>query len=115
MVKLISQNDLHSENIPDEIFESVFETIKILDSNYGTDRTEADLGGYILIVENSEDAIKTSDILRESINTAIPEISQKISNNFFRAVYILNPDFSVIVFYNVENAPDIVKNGANEI
>ena len=57
MKKVYKENQiLEVNNIPSEVIESIKVTIDILNENYGEDRdVEADLGGYIVIVENIVD------------------------------------------------------------
>ena len=57
MKKVYKENQILEVNtIPSEVIESIKVTIDILNENYGEDRdVEADLGGYIVIVENIVD------------------------------------------------------------
>ena len=57
MKKIYKENQLlEVNNIPSEVIESIKVTIDILNENYGANRDiEADLGGYIVIVENIVD------------------------------------------------------------
>ena len=61
MKKVYKENQiLEVNNIPSEVIESIKVTIDILNENYGEDRdVEADLGGYIVIVENIVDVFYT--------------------------------------------------------
>jgi len=43
------------KDLPVEVIAKALEIATILDDNYGENRTEKDLGSYILIVEDNED------------------------------------------------------------
>ena len=84
-------------------------TLSILDEYYGSDRTDSQLGGYVLIVENEEDLNDLTSIFYEPIECVIPEFTDKISDNYLKSLYILNPDFSVTILFPIELSPEIVK------
>lgn len=109
MKKFISLKDFQSSGLPPDVAESVRESLQILDTYYGRERTENMLGGYALIVENFDDLEALSDIFNESMHNVIPEITDIISNDYLKATYIINPDFSIIVVFATETAPKVVK------
>lgn len=109
MKKFISLKDFHSSGLPLNVAESVRESLQILDTYYGNERTEKMLGGYALIVENFDDFEALSDIFNESVQKVIPEITEIISKDYLKATYIINPDFSIIVVFPAEIAPQILK------
>ena len=100
MKKVYKENQiLQVNNIPSEVIESIKVTIDILNENYGEDRdVEADLGGYIVIVENIVDIkIMKQDKLQGLIPeyTDIIECSEGV--NWTSSLFLLSSDFSIVV------------------
>ena len=100
MKKVYKENQiLEVNNIPSEVIESIKVTIDILNENYGEDRdVEADLGGYIVIVENIVDIkIMKQDKLQGLIPeyTDIIECSEGV--NWTSSLFLLSSDFSIMV------------------
>ena len=100
MKKVYKENQiLEVNNIPSEVIESIKVTIDILNENYGEDRdVEADLGGYIVIVENIVDIkIMKQDKLQGLIPeyTDIIECSEVV--NWTSSLFLLSSDFAIVV------------------
>ena len=100
MRKVYKENQiLEVNNIPSEVIESIKVTIDILNENYGEDRdVEADLGGYIVIVENIVDIkIMKQDKLQGLIPeyTDIIECSEGV--NWTSSLFLLSSDFAIVV------------------
>ena len=100
MKKVYKENQiLEVNNIPSEVIESIKITIDILNENYGEDRdVEADLGGYIVIVENIVDIkIMKQDKLQGLIPeyTDIIECSEGV--NWTSSLFLLSSDFAIVV------------------
>lgn len=100
MKKVYKENQiLEVNNIPSEVIESIKVTIDILNENYGEDRdVEADLGGYIVIVENIVDIkIMKQDKLQGLIPeyTNIIECSEGV--NWTSSLFLLSSDFAIVV------------------
>ena len=100
MKKVYKENQiLEVNNIPSEVIESIKVTIDILNENYGEDRdVEADLGGYIVIVENIVDIkIMKQDKLQGLIPeyTDIIECSEGV--NWTYSLFLLSSDFAIVV------------------
>ena len=100
MKKVYKENQiLEVNNIPSEVIESIKVTIDILNENYGEDRdVEADVGGYIVIVENIVDIkIMKQDKLQGLIPeyTDIIECSEGV--NWTSSLFLLSSDFAIVV------------------
>ena len=100
MKKVYKENQiLEVNNIPSEVIKSIKVTIDILNENYGEDRdVEADLGGYIVIVENIVDIkIMKQDKLQGLIPeyTDIIECSEGV--NWTSSLFLLSSDFAIVV------------------
>ncbi|WP_304576388.1 hypothetical protein [uncultured Clostridium sp.] len=86
-------------NIPSEVIESMKVTIDILNENYGAHRDiEADLGGYIVIVENIVDI----EILKQDkLQGLIPEYTDIIECsegvNWISSLFLLSSDYAIVV------------------
>lgn len=100
MKKVYKENQLlEVNNIPSEVIESIKITIDILNENYGENRDiEADLGGYVVIVENIVDI----EILKQGKlqglvleYTDIIECSEGV--NWTSSLFLLSSDFSIVV------------------
>lgn len=87
------------KHYPVEVIKSISETIEILDDNYGADRNiDNDLGGYVLIVENTVDIEmleqdKLQGLLAEY--TDIIECSEGV--NWTSSLFLLSGDFAIVV------------------
>lgn len=100
MKKVYKENQiLEVNNIPSEVIESIKVTIDILNENYGEDRdVEADLGGYIVIVENIVDIkIMKQDKLQGLVPeyTDIVECSEGV--DWTSSLFLLSSDYAIVV------------------
>ena len=90
---------LEVNNIPSEVIESIKVTIDVLNESYGAYRDiEADLGGYLVIVENIVDIeILKKDKLQGLIAeyTDIIECSEGV--NWTSSLFLLSSDFAIVV------------------
>ena len=86
-------------NIPSEVIESIKATIDILNENYGENRDiEAELGGYVVIVENIVDMeILKQDKLQGLVPeyTDIVECSEGV--DWTSSLFLLSNDFAIVV------------------
>ncbi|MBX9138661.1 MULTISPECIES: hypothetical protein [unclassified Clostridium] len=100
MKKVYKENQLLDvNNIPSEVIESIKVTIDILSENYGANRdVESDLGGYVVIVENTIDI----EILKqEKLQSLIPEYTDIIEcsegANWTSSLFLLSNDYAIVV------------------
>lgn len=100
MKKIYSKEQLEElRDYPIEVINSIFETIEILDDNYGANRNiDNDLGGYVLIAEN----IVVIEILKQGkLLGLIPEYTDVIECsegvNWTSSLFLLSSDFSIVV------------------
>ena len=100
MIKVYKENQLlEVNNIPSKVIESIKATIDILNKNYGVDRDiEADLGGYIVIVENIEDI---QMLKQDKFKNLMPEYTDVIECsegvNWTSSLFLLSSDFAIVV------------------
>ncbi|MDB1949631.1 hypothetical protein PMY35_17670 [Clostridium tertium] len=84
---------------PIVVIDSIYETIEILDQNYGADRDiNNDLGGYVLIAENIVDI----EILKkDKLQGLIPEYTDIIECsegvNWTSSLFLLSSDYAIVV------------------
>ena len=79
----------------------------ILDAEYGEDRDYEESGGYSIVIESSHDL----DELRSIINydTYLCEWATRLGRSgFISALYIMNNDFSLMVFMPESIAPTAI-------
>ena len=100
MKKIYKESQLlEVNNIPTEVIERMKVIIDILNENYGANRDiEADLGGYVVIVENIVDIeILKQDKLQRLIPeyTDIIECSEGV--NWTSSLFLLSSDFAIVV------------------
>ena len=113
MKKFFSQKELTASKMSEELKAAVSDTLCVLDSCYGTDRTDANLGGYVLIIENEGELADLESIFHEPIERVIPEFTDIVSDNYLKTLYILSSDFTVTILFPVKYAPPIVKKGVS--
>lgn len=100
MEKIFGKEQLEKlRDYPIEIINSIYETIQILDVNYGTNRhVDNDLGGYVIIVENIVDI----EILKQDkLQGLVPEytdiIECKEGVNWTSSLFLLSSDYAIVV------------------
>lgn len=91
--------------LPERVLTEIFQGLVVLDAEYGEDRNYLESGGYTIIAE------KIEDISKIPINISTPEWVTKISStDFLSALYILNDDFSVMLYLPEAIAPESIIN-----
>ena len=100
MKKIYKESQLlEVNNIPVEVIESIKVTIDILNENYGENRDiEAELGGYVVIVENIVDMeILKQDKLQGLVPeyTDIVECSEGV--DWTSSLFLLSSDYAIVV------------------
>jgi len=85
------------KDLPVEVIAKALEIATILDDNYGENRTEKDLGSYILIVEDNEDIAYINRLI--DFGFTVPEYIDVIScsngESYINALMLLNSDYSI--------------------
>ncbi|HAT4363255.1 hypothetical protein P3F01_09360 [Clostridium perfringens] len=105
MKKIYSKKQLKQLNeYPIEVIKSIFETIEILNENYGESRDiDKDLGGYVLVVESVEDV---KELKNGMLKDVLPEYTDEIicseGVNYTSSLFLLSSDFSVVVIAEEE-------------
>ena len=100
-------------HFPEKLVTEVFQGLVILDAEYGSDRNYLESGGYSVIAETCDDIRKLSHTL--NIETREPEWATWIGNTgFISALYIMNDDFSIMVYIHAAIMPEIIRKELEE-
>ena len=95
------------KDLPVEVIAKALEIATILDNNYGKNRTEKDLGGYILIVEDKEDIAYINKLI--DFGYTIPEYTDILScsegESYTNSLMILSSDYSISLIIPLRLTP----------
>ena len=99
MIKLGTLKDLDKYTCTlSEVKESIAETLTILDENYGAERSiDADLGGYVLIIETQADINELHASAKLDLTEDIYEYVENVGE-YLKVLYLLSSDFAVVVY-----------------
>ena len=87
----------------EDVIAQLYHCTKVLDDIYGADRNYLQSGGYSLIAETLEDVSAIGEII--DFDTHPCEWADPLEGGFLSALYLLNDDFSVVVFMPIAIAP----------
>lgn len=95
IIKIWKEKDLELvRELPIEVKEVIKENVKILVEEYGEDRTEKQLGGFIALADE-EGLIELKENL---IKNTVPEYIDEIEGvDYISALFLCGSDFSVVV------------------
>lgn len=101
--------------LPIEVQEVIKGILEILDSEYGTDRDKyADNGGYVVVVESSEDFKKIQKKTNIDVNDIIVEYVDKIictnGKVYTNSLVLCNNDYSISLIIPFEITPENLLN-----
>ena len=95
-------------HLPNELLTEVLTGLVVLDAEYGDDRDYRESGGYSLIAENWDDLPRLNEIINTNIHA--PEWATHIGKTgFVSALYIMNNDFSLMIYLPLEIAAVPIK------
>ena len=87
------------KELPTEVLSAIETTIEMLDENYGTERTAADLGGYIAVV----DKVGIEELKQHQLKGILPEHIDKIhGTDYISVLFLCSSDFSIVVICKKE-------------
>ena len=92
------------KSYPVEVINNISDIIDVLDENYGVERNiKADLGGYVLIVENIVDIeILKQDKLKGLIAEYTDMIECSEGVNWTSSLFLLSSDYAIVVITTEE-------------
>ena len=88
--------------LPIHAYRELVRCTSILDYEYGVDRDYMEVGGYSLIAETEEDIQEFKSVV--DYERHFPEWTYQY-DNYAAALYLMNDDFSIVIFIPLEVAP----------
>lgn len=115
MRKIITQNDLQQAyDLPQEVQETIAYIVKMLDINYGTERDSDSDGGYVVLLENTDDmALLEEELGIDLESDATPEYVETIPTStgktFTNTLILFNNECGITILMPLEITPDNLK------
>lgn len=99
MRKISKVRDLIGIDLEVKLASAIEEQLKILDANYGSERNiDADLGGYVLVLETKDDVIEVKEnILKDIIAEYVDDIECEGGKQYCLSLFLLSSDYAVVV------------------
>ena len=99
MRKISKISNLIGMDVEVNVISAIEEQVKILDANYGSERNiDADLGGYVLVLETKDDVIEAKEnILKDIIVEYVDDVECEGGKQYCLALFILSSDYAVVV------------------
>ena len=99
MIKIITSKETDKvRTLPKEVKSDIEETLELLDCMYGIERSEKDLGGYVVVLEKEKDIQKLKNEAYLDIYNDYLEIMNRLENEWIKLVFLMNSDFSIVVY-----------------
>ena len=91
MRKISKISNLIGMDVEVNVISAIEEQVKILDANYGSERNiDADLGGYVLVLETKDDVIEAKEnILKDIIVEYVDDVECEGGKQYCLALFIL--------------------------
>ena len=95
------------DKLPNDVFKALFKSTILLDYAYSPNRNYLESGGYSLIAETQDDV----EAMRKAVDFATHpcEWVDRIGDHI-AAMYLLNDDYSIVLFIPIAVAPEIILN-----
>ena len=97
--------------LPHSVRKELLRCTAVLDREYGENRNYHQTGGYSVIVETMEDISNIKPTL--NLDAHFPEWVDRF-DSYAAALYLLNDDFSVVLFVPLVIAPETILNELEE-
>ena len=111
LYRLSTSTDLSMlpSTIPQSVKEEISISLELLEREYGQQNNWAELGGYVLFAETTEDLEQVRNII--NIDTHPCEWAEYVGKDcqYVVAVYQLNNDFGIDLYLPTAIAPDTIK------
>lgn len=100
-------------NLPGPVLADLIRTTALLDREYGPLRDYLSVGGYSLIVETEDDLAQLKQIIDYDTHPCewVTEIE---GSGHISVLYLLNDDYSIVVYTTAAIACDIVWSGTED-
>lgn len=99
--------------LPKEVKRQIVSCTSYLDKHYGTDRDYIQTGGYSLIPETDEDVLEVKEIVDYEDHPC--EWVNRIGEDYVSALFVMNDDFTILLFMPVDIAPDSILTELDEL
>ena len=98
IIKIWKEQDLEIvSKLPKEVKDVIKENVQILVEEYGEERTEQDLGGFIALTD--EEGLR--ELKENLLKSTIPEYIDEIKGvDYISALFLCGSDFAVVVICN---------------
>lgn len=99
MKKVSKLSHLIGISLEVDVAKIIKEQLNILDESYGIERNiDADLGGYVLILETKDDVIEAKEnIVKDIIPEYVDNIECEGGKQYCLSLFILSSDYAVVV------------------
>lgn len=99
MRKISKLSHLSEISLEGEVAKNIEQQLNILDESYGIERNiDADLGGYVLILETKDDVIEAKDnIVKDIIPEYVDNIECEGGKQYCLSLFLLSSDYAVVV------------------
>lgn len=110
MKKISTKSDCeHLEGLPPPVIAEIEKNVALLNFYYGEGRNpDTDLGGYVLLIENSEELKNLKKFFHLEIDKVIPEFTDFISTSdggYTSSQIQLSSDYSVVLVMTLSITP----------
>ncbi|WP_164690167.1 hypothetical protein [Paraclostridium sordellii] len=98
IIKILKEEDLELvKELPKKVKEVIKENVQILVQEYGKERSEKELGGFVVLV-NEEGLVQLKE---KVLKNTMPEYIDEIEGaDYISALFLCGSDFSVLVICN---------------
>ncbi|ASW43363.1 hypothetical protein [Clostridium isatidis] len=99
MRKISKLSHLSEISLEGEVAKNIEQQLNILDESYGIERNiDADLGGYVLILETKDDVIEAKEnIVKDIIPEYVDNIECEGGKQYCLSLFLLSSDYAVVV------------------
>ena len=110
LYRICTKYDLNTirSKLPETVYSALLYNINILDEVYGTPRNPLTSGGYSILAETVDDLSELKSIIDYDTHPCEWAIRVPDSGNYLSALYIINDDFSIMLFLPAAIAPTAI-------
>lgn len=100
IIKVWKEQDLYLVNeLPEKAQKVVKKNVQVLVEEYGAERTEKDLGGYIAVVDEAG----MEELKQHQLKGIMPEYIDYIEGtDYISVLFLCSSDFAIVVICNKE-------------
>lgn len=110
LYRICSKRDLDTlrSKLPETVYNAVLYNINIMDEVYGAARNPLTSGGYSILAETVDDLAELKSIIDYDTHPCEWAIRVPDSGNYLSALYIINDDFSIMLFLPAAISPTAI-------